>query len=253
MINLSRASAETGIDERLLLASLELTINNNTLNDLLHIDKKFLNAATTLVNNIEKYPNLSQFLEENSKVYGDIAEKILVSTLGLEKAKNSHFDGYHRNYNNRIEIKVTRPLMERKKGIMKSFAQRAHFFDPNNPCKGNGTYQHVKPDKFDILLGAIVYMDATVIHLIESNKINSSILDKDYNPSKIKLHEQQADQETEGYVKPNDMPIVAIIRSTSFDKMNTTMDDLMEAYINNDPILITNESSYIELDSVLGW
>ena len=252
MIKLSRAATETGIDERLLMASLELT-NNDTLNDLLHIDRKYLQAAVALVEDLDNYPNLPQFLEENSKAYGDVAEKMLISTLGLAKARSSHSDGYDRIHNNDVEFKVARPLMERKKAMVKSFAQRAYFFDPNNPCRGNPIYQHVKPSMHDVLLGSTIYMDATVIHLVPSNKINKFTDPKLHDPSKIRLRYQQANQETEGYVNATDLPIVAIIQGVPFANMGITMDDLMKAYENNEPIYITNGVPYTELDSVLGW
>jgi len=232
MTSLACLAEELCIDEKLLLILLDITTTNDnkTVNELIHIDHIIARKVATLVDDLTRYANVSEFLEENSKAFGDHAEKSLVATLGLSKPLDTHYDGYDFINNNKIEIKVSRIMQPKHKMPLSTFAKRALRFDPTNPCKGSTMYQHVKPAKFDYMIGALIYMDAVVFHMIESNKINPSTSPAKYNPSKIQLREQQADQKTEGYVTPLELPIVGIIKGEPFSKLIITVEQLYDAY-----------------------
>jgi hypothetical protein len=232
MTSLACLAEELCIDEKLLLILLDITTtdDNKTVNELIHIDDIIARKVATLADDLTRYANVSEFLEENSKAFGDQAEKSLVTTLGLSKPKDAHHDGYDSINDNKIEIKVSRMMEPKHNMPFSTFAKRALHFDPTNPCKGSTMYQHVKPAKFDYMIGALLYMDAVVFHMIESNKINGTTDLKKQDPTKIRLREQQADQKTEGYVSPHELPIVGIIQGEPFNKIIIPFKQLYDAY-----------------------
>ena len=151
MTSLACLAADLCIDEKLLLNLLDVTTTNDnkTVNELIHVDEVIVRKVAKLVDDLEKYANVSEFLEENSKVFGDQAEKSLVKTLGLSKPIDTHHDGYCLTNNSRVEVKVSRIMKPKHTMPDSTFAKRALHFDPDNPCKGSTMYQHVKPARFD--------------------------------------------------------------------------------------------------------
>ena len=139
MTSLAGLAAELCIDEKLLLILLDITTTNDnkTVNELIHIDEIIARKVATLVDDLSKYANVSEFLEENSKAFGDQAEKSLVTTLGLSKPIDAHHDGYHYPSNKKIEIKVSRMMEPKHNMPTATFGKRALHFDSANPCKGS--------------------------------------------------------------------------------------------------------------------
>jgi hypothetical protein len=136
----------------------------------------------------DKYPSGKAF----SEAYVKFMREEVFTDLTEHKGSTSYDDDLSKI---RIEQKAIRALGPKALGSFSDRAQtKAEFRNTSR------TWQQVKPDLFDMLLGAVVYLDRTDYYLIHRSDMCLTIHDD--SPNKVKLGKQHAKGESWGQVNP---------------------------------------------------
>lgn len=184
-----------------------------------------------------KYPNILHYAKENSKNIGTDIEHSIRIALGLAPGFNKHHDAYDAKTNDRVELKTITALYKGHGDFM----DRIMSID-NLHLAESGIFQHIKPSKFDKMIGIIVFVDGIAVYMVDSNEINPSTVKSDANATQKSMGAQQAEHLTEGTLTAKQLQLVATIKGLRIADMDVSYDDLLLAYETDTVIRRNNEN-----------
>jgi hypothetical protein len=144
--------------------------------------------------------DIGEFIEE------EIVEKFFTD---FKRVKNQNYDGIIIEDSNhlKIEVKAVRAVEKKEKSNEKTYFQRALSFDNNETITmSNTTFQQVKPQEFDYLLGFLIYKDKIELFLIKSDEINKNVTRKnEKGEGLIEISPQHKGNNSEGQININNL------------------------------------------------